>query len=232
MKKDGRLKVLHKLASDRKGSYTVEACLTVTTVLFVLFALSGSFLYLSQRAMLSAAAGYCAQKGAELWAAGSSSAGGGSEALYEGLDMSEKKVSESINITEELDEVLRSAAAAFSENEGAERKMNRIRYALLNRLGRCILKPEKTDFQIVCHKGFMSSRIQVTIIQEVRIPFGYLKAVFDGKKTLTMTAAGTAVLAEPAEYIRNVDLSAEYGARLAGKLDSMLDRIRHEAAKE
>lgn len=231
--------LLNKLKTDNKGSYTVEACLAVTTVLFVLFAVIFSFIYLSQEAMLSEAAGHCAQKGAEIWVedgfntyTADSLTDGYRTSLYYRISDFKETDSRTINIAEELDKELEAIAAGYRASVGTRKKMNWIKYAAYSRLGRCIMRPEETKIEIAYKNDFIKSQIQVSISQEVKIPFGFVKALFDGKDTLTLEATGTAVVAEPAEYIRNVDLSVEYGKRLAGKLSSVIEKINSEAAKE
>lgn len=231
--------LLNKLKTDNKGSYTVEACLAATTVLFVLFAVIFSFLFLVQKAMLSEAAGHCAQKGAEIWIADTFNAytangltDGYKTSLYYRISDFKETDSRSINIAEALDKELEAIEGGFRASRGNEKKMNWIKYAAYSRLGRCIMRPEKTNVEIAYQNDFIKSQVQVTITQEVKIPFGFIKALFDGKDTLTLRATGTAAVAEPAEYIRNLDLTVEYGKRLAGKLDSVLEKLSSEASKE
>lgn len=234
------MKTLKKLNS-RQGSYTVEACIVVSAVLFTLFALIFSLLFLCQKAMLTSAAGRCAQKGAEIWSSDSFNtytSGGLSDgyrtSLYYRLTTLNASDSRTIDISRDFSDEIQSCIKDYNTSTGTKKKMAWIKYQAYAGLDKCVLKPERTSISIRYKNYFIKSRLEVTITQEVKIPFGFIKALIDGKDTLTLNATGTANVTEPAEYIRNVDLAVEYGKKIKEgmKLDELLDRIKGEAAKE
>lgn len=85
---------------------------------------------------------------------------------------------------------------------------------IMRSLGKGVIKPAHTAIRVRVDRQILSSTLKVTVTQEYRLPFGWIKAVFDGQERLTLTGTGEAALLEPVQYIRGVDLGLEYIQRL------------------
>ncbi|MDX9871730.1 MAG: hypothetical protein RBT41_04830 [Clostridia bacterium] len=77
-----------------------------------------------------------------------------------------------------------------------------------------VLQPKNTMVRVTVDKLLWSNTLRVTLVQEYSMPFGRLKAVFDGEEFITLTGTGEATLLEPVQYIRSVDLGLEYFQRI------------------
>lgn len=85
---------------------------------------------------------------------------------------------------------------------------------LYQQLEKGLIKPERIYVKITLENNFLTKSIKVDISEDIKIPFGRVKALGDGRDYLTLTARGRAVIVNPTQYIRNVDLSLEYLNRI------------------
>lgn len=210
-----------------------------TVIIFAVLALLFTFLYMQQKACLSAAASFAAQQGAELWTDSRKNMEDGRVDMGEEPDpagyrifdnlLFSRKVFEGYIVVEEADDgKTRLVMKMDAGNSLPGKKAEIIGAALCARLESAVLRPESTRVRISYSNNALRGRLSVEIIQEIPVPLGGIKEFFDGKDTLSLGGKADAAVTEPAEYIRNVDLAVELYRRYEGKLDpaGLLDRIR------
>lgn len=222
-----------------KGSYTIEASMLFTLMVFVIITLLFTFMYMQQKARLVSAASFAAQQGAELWldsrrsmengeVDGTGTADSIGYRVFDNLLLSGKTYE--AYIEEETDGNGRQKLVLRMDkgNNLPAKKAMLIGAELCKRIEGAVLKPESTKLRISYTNNALRGRLSVEIEQEVKIPLGGLKTFLDGKDTLTLIGRSTAAVSEPAEYIRNVDLAIELSKKLGGKLDfqGMLDKVK------
>jgi len=107
-------------------------------------------------------------------------------------------------------------------------KLEEAQRKAFSQLFKSIREPKKTIVVIEYDNGIILQRIKVKISQEINIPLGNIKKYFDGKKTVTLRAESTAIVADPAEYIRDVDLALEYATKAKEKVDvnEILEKVK------
>ena len=191
-----------------------------TSIVLAIVTLLFAFIYMQQKAYLTAAAAYAAEQGAELW----DSTMGGIEhpvgyRVFDNLLMSEKTY-EGLLVREKVgDGQSRLVLRLDSDESLPGHKMVLIGEALGKRLERAALKPQETRVKLTFSNNGLRQRLTIEIVQKVKVPLGSIKALFDGKETLNLYARSEAAVTEPAEYIRNVDLAVELSSRFRERLD-------------
>ncbi len=227
------------LRGSNKGAFTVEATLVVPVILLVLFLLIYCFMILYQTVVLNRAAAFTAQQGAEVWLDsrkiietgefGSTAMDGlYTRVLNDYLLEVDRPLmdAEAVDLSKSLETLYGEASTNSSDVK--DKKLYQIKAGLFKNLKGGILKPEKTTVDVKFTNRMLERKLDVTITQEVRIPLGMLKSIFSGKSTLTLEGRGTAAVAEPAEYIRNIDFGIECARRVkdAVNIDALLDKIK------
>lgn len=215
---------------EEDGSYTIEAVLLMSTVFFTLFLLCFSFMLMYQRVLLTQAATEIAEAAANDWIREASPYYRIFE-INSGGKTVEKTVLGSFD-EQKLQQIFDEGACAGKISAGAvEKKLAVVLKNTFPQLVPCIRQPEKTTVKVSYENGLMSRQIQVDITQEIKIPFGQLKQFFDGKAEAVLQAQSTAVITDPAETIRNIDLALEYASKVKEKinLDKLLDKVTKAA---
>lgn len=219
--------------SRNEGSSTIETALVVSAILLILAVLVYSFLVMYQKMVLTGAAEYIAQQGAVIWPDSKKSISNGAkkddlgvtslkELYYQLLDDSiftGRKIKEKINIPVEVKQTKN-----YSKDSSQEEKLSKMISALYKELSKGILKPTFTDVEIDFSNVVIQRKITLTLTQRIKIPFGRVKELFNGSRYLTLTGTATAVVAEPAEYIRNIDFVTECVKRV-GSLPGLTDKF-------
>lgn len=225
-----------------KGSITVEASLVISLLLFVISALMIFSLILYQKVLLVHTAAFAAQQGAEIWTDSRKSMEDGSwnpsedkDPLYYQL-FSDSLFAPCHTYVEKIDPEKEQEDMDEGAKEGGdirERKFAKIRKSIYRSLAKGVLRPEATYLIISFENNLLQRKITVYLEQEVKIPFGAIKAFFSGTQNLKLTAEGTAIVAEPAEYIRNIDFIEEYAQRFAEpfSIDNLLESIKQKVFK-
>lgn len=234
-----------RLVNDNsRGSFTVEISMIFTVIVMAVITLLFTFVYMHQKAYLMSAAAFAAQQGAELWRDSGRSMENGeaymgkhmaplSYRIFDNLLLSEKTF-EGYLVEEKGDNGSPVLALRMDTGDGlVGRKAAAIGDALAKRLGGSILKPEETRVRVKYSNNGLSGRISVEIKQEIKIPLGGMKRFLDGKATISLVGSAISKVAEPAEYIRNIDLAVELSRRLGEELDLMgvLDRLKSSEKK-
>ncbi len=227
-----------------KGSYTIEASMIFTLIVFIILTLLFTFLYMQQKAVLVSAASFAAQQGAELWQDSRRSMENGEVNKSDTADSIGYRVFDNLLFSNETFEGYFEEESASNGKKKLVLKMDTgtslpgqkvalIGEALVKRIGSTVLKPKSTKLRITYTNNALRGRLSVEIIQEIKVPLGGIKAFFDGKDTLTLNGQSTAAVIEPAEYIRNIDLAIELSKRLESELDfpGLIDKIKAKGQK-
>jgi len=215
-----------------------------TLLVLTVFTLLFTFLYMQQKAYIVSLAAYAAQQGAELWKDSSRSMENGE------ADGARERESIGYRIFDNLLLSGKTFEGYLAEETGADgrpvlmlkmdsgeglpgRKIEIIGEALGKRMRYSALRPEETKVRLNYSNNGLSGRLTVEITQEIKIPLGSMKRLFDGKATLSLVGSSTAKVTEPAEYIRNIDLAVELSKKLGDELDLMdvLDRLKAKEKK-
>lgn len=231
---------MRKLKNER-GSYTVEISMIFTLIVFAVITLLFTFLYMHQKALLVNAASFAAQQGAELWLDSRRSMEDGRVDNAEAADPINYRIFDNLLFT---DKTYVGYIEEEADGKGGQRpvfkidssdglpgkKVQLIQEALCRKIYGTVLKPKSTKIIISYKNNAFRGKLTVEILQEIAVPLGGLKAFFDGKNTLTLSGKSYAVISEPQEYIRNIDLAVELSRRLGGKLDfqGLMDKIRRK----
>ncbi|MCX7710833.1 MAG: hypothetical protein N2484_13420 [Clostridia bacterium] len=228
----------NNLKNSNRGSFTIEGALVISAVLLVLCLLIFSFMFLYQKAVLTKTASYVAQQGAEIWADSrkvvenghydsTQSRDGLYYHIFDDSLLSHRKSTEKINSSGDID-VLVKKYKSVGREQIQEKKFAEIKRGICIELKRALLKPELTEVTINFSNQLIQRKIEVNLKQEIKIPLGQLNRFFGGKSTLTVQGKGIGTVAEPAEYIRNVDLGIEYASRAGAVTDigGIIDLIK------
>jgi hypothetical protein len=218
-----------------KGSITIETTLIISVVLFILIAVVFSFMLMYQKALLTKIASTIAQQGAEIWVDSRKQIGNGywSEAqekdsiyyrIFDDSLITGKKYNITINNSAQLDELL-----SKTEDSGTlqDQKFTKMKIQIYKELGRGILKPSKTIVNIEFH-NVLQRKIEISLTQSIKIPLGFLEKFIGKTGSIDLTSKGTAIVTEPAENIRNIDLGIEYSKTIGESVDlnSLMERLR------
>lgn len=219
---------------SNRGSMTIEATLIMSVLVLLLVGIVFAFLLMYQKTLLAQAAANAAQQGAEIWVDPRRDRSRGLTGEDEKLKLGEL-YGALVDVGTEYEatlDVLDDAGKAPEEGKGTqEQKLNKIRQMVCDELCRGLLKPKDTKLRIDFGNTVLERKITVTIQQEIKIPLGGIMNLFGNNETITLTGTGTSVVADPAEYIRNLDLGLEYAHRAADatglkeKLAALKDRF-------
>lgn len=184
----------------QKGSYTLEAVIVMSTVIFIIFTIISAFLLLYQNAVMYYVATQAAQEGAVMWSDNAHDLEGNvsskdQQGLYYrvgelagGQSVSDKET----YIRNWAEKKLKSMTPDTLIGNGAE------------------------TVEVEFHNYVIQQVVEVRITKEIDIPFREIARYFGNDLDLHISAR--AAVAEPAEFIRNVD----YGLELAGEVWSMI----------
>jgi len=209
---------LRFLKKSSKGSFTVEATIVFSTVIFSIIAVIFICLLLYQQALIQSLASRTAERGAMIW-------GSPDKDMYIGritqADMKDtdpywrfidtKKESREKRIADYIDTQIDSFSVLPRVKDNSEPKIN------------------ITDFVIY-------KKINVTITERYEIPaFSFLK-MFGIDNKLEIKGRSEAVINEPVEFIRNTDFVMDTGREIDrkvfnGKLSSFKDGLVDSIAK-
>lgn len=180
----------------QRGSYTVEAVIVMSTIIFIIFAIISAFLLLYQNAVIYYVASAAAQEGAVMWTSEARNLDGkGNRNVYyrvgelgSGGRVEEKKA----DVKKWAEEALVSLTPNTLIGSGAE------------------------TVEVEFHNYVARQELEVRITKEIDIPFKEIAQYFS--EDLDLHVSVKASLAEPAELIRNVD----YGIELSRELWSVV----------
>jgi hypothetical protein len=195
---------------SKKGSYTLEAVIVMSTIIFIIFAIVSAFLLLYQNAVMYYVATQAAQEGAIMWVDTSHNLDGTSSGsddqgyywrigeLFGGGGSEEKK------------ETIKS---------WAEKKMKELSPGTMIGNG-------AETVQVTFNDYLVTRSLEVMITKEIDIPFKQIAQYFDADLDMTVTAKAN--IAEPAEGIRDIDyamqLAKEGWTKVSKHLSTLLNK--------
>lgn len=97
----------------------------------------------------------------------------------------------------------------FSSANVSEKK-EKVKKIANDRLKGGVLSSNNTKVEVEFKNSWGKRSIVVEISQEISVPFPMIAKFFNGGKALELKAQATADIAEPAEYIRNIDYGIEW----------------------
>jgi len=217
---------------DSRGSITVEAAIIVPFIFIVLIVVILTFLLMYQQALLTQTASMAAKQAAENWMETGMSLGREEPAKKDKLSVGDL-YSGFLSIFDsgfEYSEVLKKAQEADIPQGTQEERIRDIRALVISRMRTAVIKADLTKMNIRFSNGIMQKKLVVELTQNFKLPMGKLISLFTGSESIELTACGTAVIEQPAEYIRNVDLVLEYMDRFGPKLelDGIFDSLKEK----
>lgn len=212
-----------------RGSITVETTLIISVVLFVLMALVFSFMVMYQKAILAKTVSIVAQQGAEIWTDSRKQIENGywdqkqeQDSIYYRLFddslLAGKKYSITANSFKQLETLLSEMNAG---EEIQDKKFTKMKKLMVSELRKGILKPSKTTVDIL-FSNTLQRKIEVSLTQNIKIPLGFLGKLIGKNGSMDLTCKGVALVVEPAENIRNIDLGMEYAKTIGEATDIKL----------
>lgn len=215
--------MIKNFLANKRGSFTIEAIIIMSTIIFVLFLLCFSFMLMYQKMLITKTASFVAQEAADSWSQGN----GLYYRISDGSASSSKLIKGSVT-AEKINEILPNKEKNCNTGK-VERTQENAFTQLFKRMG----KVEETNVEIAYNNGFILREVKVHITQEIKIPLGHLKKFFDGKSTVTLEAESIAIVTDPAEYIRDVDLAMECAVKIKEKVDfdQLLNKVKGKAGK-
>jgi len=220
---------------QKKGSITVEASIIIPTIIFILIGLILCFMLLYQKTLLVKTATSAAQQAAEIWIDSRKDITNGSwnqetesDSLYNCLFDNSFSYTTLINMESNGKKRWKDTG---DNTQG--RKLDKILKFIDKGLSKSLLKASITKVEVDYKNNILEGKIEATLTQQIKVPLGWIKAIFDGKDTMLITAKGTAIVAQPAEYIRNVDLALEYANRISNSesFGGIVDGLRSKFQK-
>lgn len=188
---------------SQRGSYTLEAVIVMSTLIFIIFAIISAFLLLYQNVVMYYVATQAAQEGAVMWTDTAHDLDGHTT----GVDTQ--------SYYYRIAELFGGGGVAEKEQtikNWAEDKMKELMPGTLIGSG---AESVSVNFSSQWEKLFMRT-IEVKITKEIDIPFKQVAQYFGADLDLTVIAKAS--VAEPAEAIRNID----YALQLAQEMWSVV----------
>ena len=178
----------------QKGSYTLEAVIVMSTIIFIIFSVISAFLLIYQNAVTYYVAIQAAQEGAVLWTDPSHSLDGtiSDESKENGLYY---------RVGEMFSTQGGSAGEKISTIKGwAEKKLKEMTPDTMVGSG-------PSTVQVRFHNYVVYQELEVEITKEIDIPFKEIARYFSEDLDLHVTARAS--IADSAEKIRNMDYAGE-----------------------
>ena len=194
----------------QKGSYTLEAVIVMSTIIFIIFAIISAFLLLYQNAVMYYVATQAAQEGAVMWADNAHDLEG--------------------NVTGEDNQGLYYNISELFGGGKIEEKKNTIKgwaeKKLKGMMPNTLVGSGGEKVEVNFDNYVVQRVVEVKITKEIDIPFKEIAQYFD--KDLDMHVAARASVSEPAEYIRNIDygieLSKELWKAISGEVEKLFKK--------
>lgn len=208
-----------KLKSNERGSTTIEAALVVSALLIVLMVLIFSFILMQQKLQIRSTAIAVAQEAAQLWVE--------DNGLYYRI-FDDGVFNKDQEFHFEGIGVLRPEDNKPQGDGFYEQKFTRINGLIIERLSKTLRDPERTTITINYDNNLLSRTITIKLSQDMNIPLANMRRFFGGGDSFTITETGKAVITEPAEYIRNIDLALEYATKVKSKIKfkDIIDKLK------
>lgn len=193
----------------QRGSYTVEAVIVMSTIIFIIFAIISAFLLLYQNAVMYYVASAAAQEGAVMW-----------------TDMAHKDYLDGRASGTDGQSLYYRVGELFGGGSVEEKKSVIKTWAekqLAGMTPNTLIGSGAETVEVEFHNYFVHQVVEVRITKEINIPFKEIAQYFS--EDLDLHVAVQASVSEPAEFIRNVDygleLSRELWKMVKGSIDGL-----------
>lgn len=183
------------MKKSSKGSYTVEATIVISAMLIALCAVMYAFMIMYQNVVVIYAASYGAQQGARSWVNTGISMDGTSRNYTSGLY---------------------SHIAELGGGGETSAKKTKIENAVKDKMKMSVFSTNTAKIKVDFENNILQRKVVVDINQKIPIPFSGIVKFFNNGKEFAIKAKMEATVAEPTEYIRNVDYALEW-IQSAGK---------------
>ena len=202
----------------QKGSYTIEAVIVMTTIIMLIFAIISAFLLLYQNAVMYYVASQAAQEGAVMWVDASHTIDGEDT----GADPQDG------NVYYRIGELFSGSAPNDQEKEKkikgwAEKRLKEM-------MPNTLIGSGAEEVNVTFHNYVVRQVVEVSITKEVDIPVREIAQYFD--QDLDIHVNVKASLAEPAEYIRNIDYAIELASEVWQQISGKFSEIFNSAKKK
>lgn len=203
---------------NKKGSITVEASIVITTLILVIYLIIYGCLIMFHHSFLQSTVSKAARLGAAAW-------------VDVRMDIETGKIDYGIEKDSIYNDIFFDGSTVYHEilHLGEENPVNgagssnaridKIRQVVIKGLSGSIIKPVSADLEICFTNNLIQRQLKVTITQEVKVPFGFIKGLFTDCETVKISATGVSTVSDPAEYIRNIDLAVEYFHKFGRQLN-------------
>ena len=178
-----------------KGSYTVEATIVISAMLIALCAVMYAFMIMYQNVVVIYAASYGAQQGARSWVNTGISMDGTSRNYTSGLY---------------------THLAELGGGGETSAKKTKIENAVKDKMKMSVFSTNTAEIKVDFDNNILQRKVVVDINQKIPIPFSGIVKFFNNGKEFAIKAKMEATVAEPTEYIRNIDYALEW-IQSAGK---------------
>lgn len=226
MDREGLPFIMLTVIKSRRGSITVETTLMLSMVIMILVGLLFSFLVLYQKSLLIKTASMAAQQGAEIWVDSRKEIGNGEWDSQEKRDpLYYRLFEDSLGTRKVCSFTLGDMTTPEQKTEEGisgeglqEKKINRMKGLIKKELTKGILPSASTTVRVEFQNIFQR-RITVSLEQKIKIPLGFLAGFLGQEGSLVLSAKEAAIVSEPAENIRNIDLAIEYSKKMTEKMN-------------
>lgn len=187
-----------------EGSYTVEAVIVMSSILIIITAILFGFMLMYQNVVIMNAASYGAQQGAVAW-------------VNSGIAL---ETGEGYN-----NDGLYYRFAEFNNSNLVQIKKQKIENAVREKLKLSIFSNSNIDVKVDFKNNIIQRIIIVEVSQEIPIPFGAIAKLFnDGNKPFEIKARISSAVAEPAEYIRNIDFVKDMAKKIKDEIEDKIEK--------
>ena len=188
-------KEMRAMRKSSKGSYTVEATIVISSLLIALCAVMFAFMLMYQNVVIIYAASYGAQQGARSW-------------VNTGISMD--------GTSREYTSGLYSDIAELTGGGDTSAKKKKIENAVKDKLKMSVFSTNTANINVNFENNILQRKVVVDIKQTIPIPFSGIAKFFNNGEAFALKAKMEATVAEPTEYIRNIDYALEW-IQSAGK---------------
>lgn len=189
-----------------KAMFTLEATIVVPTILIAIFAVLFAFQVLYQYVVIEYAASFGAERGAMLW-----------DYDYTGVDFVKGTVGGKNGLYFDLD--------FFDWGGGKSDKISRIELETKKIADSLTLVGGDIKVFAATENSIVGSSIEVTVTQDINIPFQSLIAYFNNGN-MGLTCKSSASLYDPDEFIRNADYLYELANTIISEVKGHFDKIK------
>ncbi len=193
-----------KLFFNSRGSVTLESTIVFPTILLILFSLVFLSLFVYQKLVLLEAAVYTAKQRAATW------------------DNSNKGLEDGFQAEFSGDGLYWRIFNDFRGSGLVDRKIKDSRSFLLQQLAHGVLKLKELEVDIQYLNRLAERTVSVNLTEKIIMPVNWLAGIFGEQ----VTVQAKAEVAEPVEFIRNLELAERYAGPLLNEMRNHLEKFK------